>query len=210
MKKRQIVGAVLGVAAVLLLAIIVIREPQEPALPEVERQQSVVTYSTDNPEEDQNAPFDWTGEVSDPKYITLPSIEAEGFIQKVGVDQNSEVAVPTNIHVAGWFVQSAKPGDKGLSIIDGHVNGRSQDGIFKQLSLLGPDDTFTIERGDGSVLEYRVRQVSNVSVDEAPTVLFSQLVGVSEQLNLITCGGEFDAASRQYDQRVIVNAERVL
>src|SRR5262245_48002539 len=85
----------------------------------------VVTYSTDQP--DENEPpkdYNWSGTATDPKKIIIPSIGVDAFVQQVGVDQKKQIAVPDNIHMVGWFINSVRPGQKGLSIIDGHVNGR--------------------------------------------------------------------------------------
>src|SRR6266403_1231650 len=63
----------------------------------------VVTVSTNQPGEESVAPYHSTATGAQPKYLRLPSIQAEGFVQAVGVDQHHQVAVPTNIRLAGWF-----------------------------------------------------------------------------------------------------------
>lgn len=171
----------------------------------------VVTHSTNEPSEekpDKNT-YKWQGQPSDPKYITLPTIKSEGFVQKAGVDQNNEIAVPNNIHMAAWFVDSESPGQPGLSVIDGHVNGRVNNGIFKDLNQLKKDDEFTVELGNGEIKKYRVMENVTVPTKDAVSVLFSQNPKVKSQLNLITCGGTFDKKTQKYDKRVIVSGELV-
>lgn len=170
----------------------------------------IVTYSTDTPDEkNPGKDYDWHGTPNDPKFIQLPTIQAEGFIQKVGVDQHDEVAVPNNIHMAGWFKDSMVPGETGLSIIDGHIDGRTMSGIFQHLIKLKPGDEYTIEMGNGNLKHYKVRKVITVDVSKAADALFSQDPRVKSQLNLITCGGSFDKKTRKYSQRIIVNSELV-
>lgn len=170
----------------------------------------IVTYSTDTPDEKKpDDDYKWGGAPNEPKFIRLPTIQVSGFIQKVDVDQNNEVAVPNNIHMAGWFKDSMAPGEMGLSIIDGHIDGRTMPGIFQHLIKLKPGDEYTVEMGDGSIKHYLVRRVVAVDAGEAANVLFSQDPRVKSQLNLITCGGSFDKKTRKYDQRVIVNSELV-
>ena len=166
----------------------------------------VLTYSTDKPEETKpkKETYKWQGQPTDPKFITLPTIKADGFIQKVGVDQNKQIAVPNNIHVAGWFNQSVLPGEKGLSIIDGHVTGRVNNGIFKDLEKLKDGDTFKIEFGNGTSKDFKVVKKVDVLVKDAAGVLFSQEPGIERQLNLITCSGVFDKKSQSYPNRLIV------
>lgn len=179
-----------------------------PDTPPPESTPEVITHSTDTPDETKpEKGYEWKGAPNDPKYIKLPTINAEGFIQNVGVDQNKQVAVPTNIHMAGWFADSVKPGQKGLSIIDGHLDGKDADGIFIHLQDMKKDDTFTIELGDGSTKQFKVTSITTVDTKDAANVLFSQDPKATNQLNLITCGGNFDRSSRLYDKRVIVSSE---
>ena len=164
------------------------------------------TFSTSTPDETKvdKQTHEWVGLDTEPKYIYLPTIGAEGFIQKVGVDQNKQVAVPNNIHFAGWFTDSSLPGQKGLSIIDGHVTGRFNDAIFKDLTKIKVDDTFQVEFGDGSKKTFKVIELQTVAVDAASSVLFSQKSKISSQLNLITCTGDFDVENQLYNKRLIV------
>jgi LPXTG-site transpeptidase (sortase) family protein len=173
------------------------------------KQSEVITYSTDTPSEkkpDKN--FTWTGRPADPKYITLPTINSGGYIQKVGVDQHQAVAVPNNIYMGGWFSQTVLPGAPGLSVIDGHVNGRVADaGIFKNLSKLKKGDQLSVEFGDSHKRSFVIEKVVSVKTAAAPSVLFSQEPGITSQLNLITCGGSYVRTEHQYNQRVIAVAK---
>lgn len=130
-------------------------------------------------------------------------------MQKVGIDQRGEVAVPNNIHKAGWFVDSAKPGLPGLSVITGHLNGTQSDGVFARLDGLAVGDTFTVDRANGERLSYEVFTTKTVVNTDAVNELFSQDPSVSSQLNLITCAGSFNKRDRLYDKRVIVSAKLI-
>ncbi len=167
----------------------------------------VVTHSTTTPDSTPvtRSSYAWQGKAADPKYITLPSIHAEGFLQQVGVDQNSQIAVPSNVHLAGWFVDTVRPGEKGLSIIDGHiVIGRNYEGIFQNLSQLKPGDTFTVTFGDGSIKTFTVVSEQLLDNSAVASVLFSQHPNITNQLTLITCGGNYDKAAGEYSQRVVI------
>lgn len=167
---------------------------------------SVVTYSTDTPEETKpNPDEDWRGAPEDPKRIKIEAAGVDGLIQNVGVDQNNQIAVPTNVHVAGWFVDSVKPGEKGLSIIDGHVNGRIGDGVFGSLGQVSSGDTLTIEFGDGTVRKFTVFDKQALPVGDTASVLFSQEPDISHQLNLITCIGTYTNGT--FDKRLVVRAK---
>ncbi|MCA9343244.1 class F sortase [Candidatus Saccharibacteria bacterium] len=77
--------------------------------------------------------------------------------------------------------------------------------MFKQLKDLSAGDEFEIELGDGSVKYYKVIDTKQVSEAESASVLFSQSPNVKNQVNLITCGGNFDSNSDQYEDRIIVS-----
>lgn len=180
------------------------KQPPQSEPEVVDPNDVVITHSTDIPDEvppDEN--YIWYGKESDPKYINLPTISTEGYVLKVGVDQNVEIAVPPNIHFAGWFVDSVRPGDTGLSIIDGHVDGPNLGGIFKNLGSLNPNDEFSIEIGDGTSKKFKVLEVITVNTEDAGKFLFSQNSGVQSQLNLITCTGVYLVDQETYDQRIL-------
>ncbi len=206
-RKRLLVLAAALILLALLAAVVYWAVIRDRAAPESE----AITYSTDEPSEDQpDNNYVWRGWPEEPKRIIIPSIDVNGFIQKVGIDQNQQIAVPNNIHIAGWFVNSVRPGEQGLSIIDGHVDGRfSSNGIFKRLGELKTGDEYQVELGSGKLLQYRVLEVATVTTDQAAGVLFSQNSGVSSQLNLITCTGSWNSDAREYDQRIIVTSELI-
>lgn len=170
---------------------------------------NVLSYSTDKPSQSpiKASSYVSTAGPTEPKYISLPTISAQGFIQKVSIDQNGQIATPNNVNLAGWYVNSAAPGQPGLSIIVGHVDGYTSPGIFLHLNKLQPGTAFTLQLGNGTILTYSVMQVTAVDASSAVSVLFSQNPSVKSQLNLITCGGTFNSAARSYEQRIIVSAK---
>lgn len=198
-KSVALIGLALVVAVVALWGTKTSHE--EPITP-------AITHSTNKPIEvaPQKDTYKWVGGSDDPKYIDLPTISAEGFIQKAGIDQNNQIAVPNNIYMAAWFNKSSQPGKPGLSIIDGHVNGRVNDGIFKKLTSLKVGDTYAVELGNGSIKKFKVIKLDTVDTADAVNVLFSQDPTVVSQLNLITCTGTFDAPTHSYNKRLIVSS----
>ncbi len=167
---------------------------------------TVATESTDTPSE-QPVPDNYSVPADKPLSIQLPTIKTEGFIQQVGVDKDNQMVVPSNVNMAGWYTKGSLPGDAGLSIIDGHVHGLYAKGIFYSLGRLKAGDAFTVTFGDKSVRRFKIRKVQRVTTKEADTALFVRHNTIAKQLNLITCTGRFDKASKTYDSRVIVVAE---
>ncbi len=168
----------------------------------------VVTVSSPTPSEKPiSTDIPYKVDSDQPKRILIPAINVDGFIQPVGEDQNKEISTPTNINYAGWFIGSAKPGDKGLSIIDGHVSGRYSAALFAKLGSLQKGDIVKIEFGDGSWRSFKVVEKQNLPKNEVAAYLFKKYTNIDRQLNLITCGGAFDKNSDQYNNRIIVVTE---
>ena len=172
----------------------------------------VITFSTDSPEEKtpSSIGYKWRGLGNDPKSIIIEKLGIDAFVQNVGVDQNNEIAVPNNIHIAGWFINTVRPGEKGLSIIDGHVNGvTSDEGVFKRLPDLVIGDTVRVVFGDNTTVSFVVKDNKNVATSDSASLLFSQNPTIGRQLNLITCTGNYNRVQREYERRQITILEKV-
>jgi hypothetical protein len=63
--------------------------------------------------------------------------------------------------------------------------------------------------GDGTKYQYKVISNDTVDEDKATAYLFSQSPKVKKQLNLITCGGDYDKKNHLYSKRVIVGTEQI-
>lgn len=140
----------------------------------------------------------------------MPTIRTEGFVERVGTNAKRQISVPSNTNLAGWYSASQKPGQPGLSIIDGHVDGATRPtAIFSNLKRLKVGDEFSLTLGNGNVLRYRTLSVTEANVADALNVLTSQDPNTPSQLNLITCTGTYEANVRSYDRRVVVSAAYV-
>lgn len=201
-------GLVILFLALIALTVVILLNTNTPNQRQLTDTNDVVVVTTDSPDETlpNQQTYRWEGKQDEPKLIKIPSIGVLGFIQKMGVDQFEQVASPTNIHLAGWFIQSVKPGQPGLGIINGHVDGRRSPGIFKDLPKMEKGEEIAIQLGDGRVVSYVVLGVKEYEKDSAHSALFSQDPSVSSQLNIITCSGNFLPEQDTYDKRTIVTA----
>jgi hypothetical protein len=166
----------------------------------------IVTKSLDYPAESSIATDEYTVSDELPKVLSLPSIGAEGIVQRVGEDQNKQIATPNNVHAAGWYVTSVKPGEVGLSIMQGHLQGRYSKGIFYDLDKLKPHDRFSVTYGSGRVVNFAVVSVATVSVRDAAAALATRNPALARQLNLSTVSSAVDPGTERSNQRVIVEA----
>jgi LPXTG-site transpeptidase (sortase) family protein len=203
------IGAVLLFIGIVGLTIYAI-DKYNAKKPNQNTSKTTVNTSTGDPSEAPVSANDFANVPADqPREIIIPTIKVTGYIQKVGVDKSNQIAVPDNIYLAGWYTNSVKPGEPGLSIIDGHVQGRYNDAIFKSLVNLKPGDAFSVIYGDNSEKNFTVKEVKTLTVNDTAPYLMQKDPNIVKQLNLITCGGNYDNKSNQYDMRVVVKSESI-
>lgn len=152
---------------------------------------------------------EYTVPAGQPRSLRIASVGISGLIQPVGLTKTTAMAVPTNIYFAGWYTGSVRPGQPGLSIIDGHVSGRYVDGLFKNLAKVKPGAIIEVEFGDRTVKKFAVIDQRKLPDDRAAGYLFTKRANVPAQLNLITCGGTFNKTTGRYDDRVVVVARSI-
>lgn len=167
--------------------------------------EDVVDYSTERPLEKKIPKYDVPD--NQPKSINIESIDAFGYIQMVGIDQHGRIAVPTNVNLAGWYVENQKPGERGLSIISAHKDGLRNKGLFYSLDKVKVSDVVIIEYGDGTIYEFEVVDRIIVTENEAQNLIYRKNENIDVQLNLVSCGGKFDRKERRYLDRVIVTTK---
>lgn len=168
----------------------------------------VSTTVNNSPSEHRPSSIDMRYRVAkdQPRLIEISAIDTIAYVQRVGIDSTGAMATPSNIYFSGWYVNSSAPGDKGLSIINGHAGGRYNDGIFKNLNKLVANDQVRVQMGDLSWRELKVMSVNTYSLVDAASHLFDKDEAANSQLNLITCDGKFNDRARTYDKRTIVSA----
>lgn len=157
------------------------------------------------------APLECADDVpaDEPVRLSIDSLEVEGCVQRVGLDPAGRIGTPANIHVVGWFTESSAPGSPGLSILDGHNQGKYAEGVFVRLGDLEPGETFSIEQGDGTELEYVVESVADHDREVAVTELQEEASAYPEALAIITCTGTWDRDAGTRSERVVVIATPV-
>lgn len=207
--RRTSIAVVTGIIIVVLaVGLAVLLRPASTSNAPTTQPKNVVRYSTDTPSEQPatSVTYHSTATGTEPQYIKLPTISVEGYIQAVGLDQHGAVVAPSNIHLAGWYINTLTPGQNGLSIIDGHVDGKTARGIFYTLGTLKAGDAFEVDLANGQVKHFIVKNIAQVPMQSAAAKLFARDNTITSQLNLITCGGSFNRTAGVYDDRIIVVA----
>src|SRR3990167_1056659 len=140
-----------------------------------------------------------------PRVINIPSISVEARVMQMSVKSNGQLDAPKNVHDTGWYTGSSRPGYSGATLINGHVSGIHTDGVFKNLKHLQIGDELMLENGKREIFKYKVDKIETVKAKSVNMEkLLEPYAGKAQGLNLITCGGKYDAQKREYNDRVLV------
>lgn len=138
--------------------------------------------------------------------IDIPGIGVAAPMVTLGDPVGDTLPVPTLAQAqdVGWYQFTTPPGTAGNAVVVGHVDTYTSAAVFYQLYLLVRGDLIYVDRG-GTRVRFRVTSVREVPKDQFPV---SQVFGTTGKhlLWLITCGGDFDYATRHYTDNVIVSA----
>jgi LPXTG-site transpeptidase (sortase) family protein len=144
-----------------------------------------------------------------PRVLRIGELKISARIKPLGVNNKNQLKAPSNIHDVGWYDASAKPGNGGTTLLDGHVHGPTKPGIFYNLKKLKPGAVIEVERGDGQKITYEVVKTQKYQADDVDmAAAMTPAIEGKEALNLITCTGALDKRNNSYEERLVVFAVR--
>ncbi|MEX0786137.1 MAG: class F sortase [Dehalococcoidia bacterium] len=141
--------------------------------------------------------------------LAIPKFDVEAPLITLGVDPNGIMESPDGPTSVAWYDFSARPGFGSNAVFSGHVDYYNYGpAVFWHLKDLESNDIIEVRLQDGTVYKYGVVSREMVFAESAP---IAEIVGdtAREVITLITCGGTFYQDAGEYDQRVIVRAERL-
>lgn len=147
-----------------------------------------------------------------PGRLRIPAIGVDAAMGSVGLNPDRTMEVPApgpGWDVPSWYRYSVTPGERGPSVIVGHVDSRvTGPSVFFDLARLRPGDVVEVARADRSVARFAVTRTERFPKDAFPTdAVYSGTAG--PELRLITCGGSFDRAVHSYRDNTVVFARLV-
>jgi sortase (surface protein transpeptidase) len=183
-------------------------------LPEIQPAETVQTAENSQDIKDESQPDgEWIVAPEKPRYLSIAALGiSQARVVELGTKgANNQLEDPQNIHDAGWYRESALPGApfniEYAGLYDGHNTGINQEGIFYRLGSLKLGDEILIERGDGATFTYAVREVESPLLEEIDMSKMQKSIDpLTEGLNIITCGGDWDPSRQTYTHRVTVRA----
>lgn len=144
-----------------------------------------------------------------PVTLDIPAIgvAAEPLLG-LGLNADDTVEVPTDYARAGWFDRGPAPGEVGSAVILGHVDSSRGPAVFFRLRELRPGDRVEVGLADGSTGLFAVTAVETYPKEQFPARRVYASMG-SRDLQLVTCGGEFDRVTGHYLANVVVYTSMV-
>ena len=149
-------------------------------------------------------------EASTPVSFTIPTIDAGSDLLHLGLRENGSLEVPPDGPgaPASWYDQSPTSGERGPSVLLGHVNATDGGpGVFADLRALQPGDEINVVREDGSTAVFAVDRGEQYEKANFPTL---EVYGNTEaaELRLITCDG-YNPETGEFDDNYVVYATLV-
>ncbi|GGI68808.1 hypothetical protein GCM10007175_01880 [Pseudarthrobacter scleromae] len=146
---------------------------------------------------------------SEPVVLEIPAIGVRTDLLKLGLRENGSLEVPQDSGSgapASWYNGSPTPGERGPSVMLGHVNSPSgRGGVFADLRKLTPGAEINVSRTDGSIAVFTVDRGALYSKNNFPTLeVYGNTAG--PELRLITCDG-YDPATGLFDDNYVIYAK---
>lgn len=142
-----------------------------------------------------------------PAHLSIPAIGVSTDLVRLGLQPDTTVEVPQNPARAGWYEPGTVPGQPGSAVVLGHVDSAEGPAVFYRLAQLGPGDQVRVGLADGSVATFVVRRVATYANDDFPAEQVYAGDPARRFLNLVTCGGWYDADRGGWQGNVVVYSE---
>ncbi|MET9884882.1 class F sortase [Streptomyces sp. NPDC006430] len=144
-----------------------------------------------------------------PVRLDVPSMGVQAPVVSRGLDADGAIEPPPYDRpgTVGWWGAGAKPGEAGTALLVGHVDTASKPAVFYGLSSTHPGAKVRVVRMDGSVAEFTIEDVrvyERAGFD--PHRAYGPRIKGRAELRLVTCGGTYDKAAKEYTANVVVSA----
>lgn len=142
--------------------------------------------------------------------LSLPSIGITAATTPMGLERDGRTpATPNSPWDVAWYNFTDQPGAGGNAVFSGHVDWYTgAPAVFGKLKQVRVDDPIYVVQADGNPVVYQVASTELVEPDRADV---QAIFGSTEQeaITFITCGGTWNAITKDYSHRLIVRAYRV-
>lgn len=144
--------------------------------------------------------------IARPRELIVPALGIDTNIEIVGQDESGRMDVPKNAWNVAWYEYGPKPGEKGNSVIAGHLdNVDGSPAVFYNLRSLAAGNIVMVVYEDGTRKNFQVTEINSYSDSDFP---LEKVFGDSPdaRLNLITCNGYWNSSIHSYSERLVITA----
>ncbi|MBZ6133675.1 class F sortase [Streptomyces olivaceus] len=142
-----------------------------------------------------------------PERLLIPEISVDAPFTDLAIGKNGQLKPPpaADTNLVGWYAGGVSPGEKGTSIIAGHVDTKTSAAVFARLDRLNEGDVFRVERADGRTASFTVDSLETFEKDAFPS---ERVYGDADrpEVRLITCAGDYDHKVKDYTDNLVVFA----
>lgn len=141
-----------------------------------------------------------------PVRLDVPAVRIHTKLIKLGLNPDRTLEVPSKPMLAGWYTGSPTPGQRGPSVLAGHVDSKETGpAVFYRLGQVKVGDRIEVTLQNGETAYFRAVAVRAYAKRDFPTQL---IYGNTDRatLRLVTCGDWNDDTS-EYDGNVVVFAD---
>ncbi len=143
-----------------------------------------------------------------PTRIKIPTIGVDAHLEYVGLTSAGAIDAPKEPANAAWYDLGPRPGENGNAIIDGHYGWKNQiPAVFDSLHKVQIGDKIYIQDKNGNSITFLVKKIKIYGKNDDASSVFNSSDGKSH-LNLITCGGIWDALSKSYSNRLVIFGDK--
>jgi LPXTG-site transpeptidase (sortase) family protein len=144
---------------------------------------------------------------SKPVRLRIPEISVDAPFTDLAIGAGGQLQPPpaADTNLVGWYAKGVSPGEKGTSVIAGHVDTKTSAAVFARLDQLDEGDVFQVERADGRKASFVVDSMETFEKDDFPS---ERVYGDADrpEVRLITCAGDYDRKVRDYTDNLVVFA----
>ena len=138
--------------------------------------------------------------------VLIPSLGVNAPLVSVGLVYGA-LGTPNSMWQVGEYSGGVQPGLPGVSILVGHSGAPGQWGVFEHLSSLAVGQTVIYQTAAGQKTTFTVTSSAAYPVNQVGShALFDPASG--SVLRLVSCYGNWNPTTKEYDQRWIVSAAK--
>ena len=147
-----------------------------------------------------------------PQQIEIPSIKVKAPVVQIGLEPDGAMEAPNGPDIIGWYTGSVAPGVAGNALVTAHVDwldrstGKARTAVFWDINKLKKGDQVIVHAEENQKFTFLVKDSVLVKFDDPDALKYLEPTE-TPTLTMITCEGDFDQSSRNYDKRRIVLTE---